>query len=426
MNFINSPTFAALRHRNFRLFYTGQMISLTGSWMQSVAFGWLVLELTNSSFYLGLVGALQTLPVLLFSFLGGVVADHTSKLRLLFITQAALMVLAVVLGMLVELEVIKIWDLCLIVFLSGTVMAFDIPVRQAFIVELVGKSDLPNAIALNSTLFNATRVIGPAIAGVLIAVVGKANCFFLNAVSFLAVLVALVLIQVPSHRPAPWKPFLPAWKELLAYLWPRREIRLLLLLMTLVAILAMPFFVLLPILARDVLGREAMGFGMLYSSGGLGALLGGLSLARRLQRRPPMPSFLGGLGLFLSGLMGLGLCHNYHLALAFIFLAGFGMVTLLSTGNSLLQLNVTDELRGRMMSLFGLIVMGFAPVGMMVYGVVAHYIGPGPTIAGGSLVAAVVCGVVLLKNPEFRHFRFSELEVPEETALPPTIPPFRG
>jgi len=426
MNFVRSQTFAALRHRNFRLFYIGQMISLTGSWMQSVAFGWLVLELTNSSFYLGLVGALQTLPVLLFSFLGGVVADHTSKLRLLFITQAALMVLAVVLGVLVELEVVQIWDLCLIVFLSGTVMAFDIPVRQAFIVELVGRQDLPNAIALNSTLFNATRVIGPAVAGLLIAVVGKANCFFLNAVSFLAVLVALVLIQVPPFRPAPWKPFLPAWKELLAYLWPRLEIRLLLLLMTLVAVLAMPFFVLIPILARDVLGRGALGFGMLYSSGGLGALLGGLTLARRLQRRPPMPSFLGGLGVFLGGLMGLGLCRNYYLALVFICLAGFGMVTLMSTGNSLLQLNVPDELRGRMMGLFGLIVMGFAPMGMMVYGVVAHYTGPGLAIAGGSLVAAAGCGVVLLRNPEFRHFRFGDLEAPEETALPPTIPPFRG
>jgi MFS family permease len=290
----------------------------------------------------------------------------------------------------------------------------------------VGKPDLPNAIALNSTLFNATRVIGPAIAGFLIAAVGKANCFFLNAVSFLAVLVALVLVQVPPFRPAPWKPFLPAWKELLAYLWPRREIRLLLLLMTMVAILAMPFFVLLPILARDVLGREALGFGMLYSSGGLGALLGGLTLARRLQRRPPMPSFLGGLGLFLSGLVGLGLCRNYHLALIFIFLAGFGMVTLISTGNSLLQLNVPDELRGRMMSLFGLIVMGFSPLGMLVYGVVAHYVGPGLAIAGGSLVAGLVCGMVLLRNPEFRHFRFGELEGPEETALPPTIPPFRG
>ncbi|MBI4642670.1 MAG: MFS transporter [Deltaproteobacteria bacterium] len=426
MDFVSLKTFAALRHRNFRLFYTGQMISLTGSWMQATAFGWLVLELTNSSFYLGLVGALQTLPVLLFSFLGGVVADHTSKLRLLFITQAALMILALALGVLVELEVIKIWDLCIIVFLSGTVMAFDIPARQAFIVDLVGKPDLPNAIALNSTLFNATRVIGPAVAGVLIAVVGMANCFFLNAVSFLAVLLALFMMHLPRSQPTTWTPFRRAWREVKDHLWERNGLKLVLLIMSAVAILAMPFFVLLPILARDVLGAGPKGFGLLSAGSGLGAFLGGLTLARRLQRRPPMPSFLGGLGLFLSGLIGLGLCGNYYLALVFILLAGFGMVTLLSTGNSLLQLNVPDELRGRIMSLFGLIVMGLSPVGSIFYGSAAHYLGPGLTIAGGSLLAAIVAGVILFRNPELRHLAFTELETAEETALPPTIPPFRG
>ncbi|MEW6660023.1 MAG: MFS transporter [Thermodesulfobacteriota bacterium] len=426
MDFLSFQTFAALRHRNFRLFYAGQMISLTGSWMQALAFSWLVLVLTDSSFYLGLVGALQTLPVLLFSFLGGVVADHTHKLRLLFITQAALMILALILGVLVKLELVSIWDLCLIVFLSGTVMAFDIPVRQAFIVELVGKPDLPNAIALNSTLFNATRVVGPAVAGVLIAVVGMANCFFLNAASFLAVLLALFLIRLPSAPPLVWTPFRKAWGELVDHLLERQELKLVLLIMSAVAILAMPYFVLLPILARDVLGAGPQGFGVISASSGLGAFLGGLTLARRLQRRPPMPSFLGGLGLFLCGLLGLGLCHHYYLALAFICLAGFGMVTLLSTGNSLLQLNVPDELRGRIMSLFGLIVMGLAPVGSILYGIAALYLGPGLTIAGGSLLAALVCGLVLLRHPELRHIRFEDLETPEETVLPPTIPPFRG
>jgi MFS family permease len=153
---------------------------------------------------------------------------------------------------------------------------------------------------------------------------------------------------------------------------------------------------------------------------GLGAFLGGISLARRLQRRPPMPSFLGGLGIFLAGLLGLGLCRNYNVALIFMFLAGFGMVTLLSTGNSLLQLNVTDALRGRLMSLFGLIVMGFAPVGSMIYGVVAHYTGPGPAISGGALLAALSAGAVLLRYPELRHFAFTELEPREPTPLPPS------
>jgi MFS family permease len=419
-------TFAALRHRNFRLFFSGQTISLTGSWMQSVAFSWLVLVLTNSAFYLGVVGALQTLPVLLFSLLGGVVADHTSKLKLLFITQATLMLLALVLGILVEVNQIKVWMLCVLVFLSGTAMAFDIPVRQAFIVDLVGKPDLPNAIALNSTLFNATRVAGPAVGGVVIAAVGMANCFFLNAASFLAVLLALILMKLPQTRPAPWKPFLHAWKELLDYLLDHRELKLVLVLMTTVAVLAMPYFVLLPLLARDTLGVGPRGFGLLMAMSGVGAFLGGLTLARRLQRRPPMPSFLAGQGLFLLGLMGLGLCHNYYAALGCIALAGFGMVTQLSTGNSLLQLNVPDELRGRLMSLFGLIVMGFAPLGSILYGGVAHFVGPGRAIAGGALIAALVAGGVFWKNRELLYFGFSQAGSQASESIAPTTTTFRG
>ncbi|MEJ2673294.1 MAG: MFS transporter, partial [Deltaproteobacteria bacterium] len=336
MNPVRFQTFAALRHRNFRLFYSGQTISLTGTWMQSLAFSWLVLVLTNSSFYLGLMGALQTLPVLLFSLLGGAVADHTSKHRLFFLTQTFLMLLALILGILVKTDIVKVWMLCVLVFLSGTAMAFDIPVRQAFIVDLVGKPDLPNAIALNSTLFNATRFLGPALGGVIIAALGMANCFFLNAASFLAVLLALIFIKLPRAKRLPWKPFLHAWKELLDYLLERRELKLILLLMSTVAVLAMPYFVLLPILARDTLGVGPRGYGLLMAMSGLGAFVGGLTLARRLQRRPPMPSFLAGMGLFLLGLMGLGLCGNYYAALGFISMSGFGLVTQLSTGNSLL------------------------------------------------------------------------------------------
>jgi MFS family permease len=405
----NSVTFKALRHRNFQLFFTGQLISLTGSWMQSVAFSWLVLVLTNSALYLGLVGALQTLPVLLFSLLGGVVADHTSKLRLMFITQTSLLLLALVLGLLVDLQLIKIWDLCLIVFLSGTVMAFDMPARQAFIVQLVGKPDLPNAIALNSSLFNATRVIGPAVGGVVIAAMGMANCFYLNAASFLAVLLALALLKLPPSQPAPWTPLWHAWKELGDYLWTRREVRLLLLLMTLVAVLAMPYYVLLPMLARNTLGVGPSGFGILMGASGLGAFLGGLIAARRLQTSPPMPSFLTGQALFLLGLVGLGLCGSYYAALVFMFITGFGMVTQLSTGNSLLQLNVPDELRGRLMSLFALIIMGFAPIGSLIYGVAAHFAGPGPTIAGGGLLAALGAGIILLRYPDLRRLEFTDL-----------------
>jgi MFS family permease len=418
-------TFAAFRHRNFRLFYTGQTISLTGTWMQSIAFSWLVLVLTNSSFYLGLIGAAQTLPVLLFSVVGGVVADHTSKLRLLFATQTVLMLLALLLGVLVEVKVVQVWMLFVLVFLSGTAFAFDIPVRQSFIIELVGKEDLPNAIALNSTLFNATRFLGPAVGGVMIAAVGMANCFFLNAASFLAVLLALMLIKLPQSQKPSWTPVLQAWQELRVYLMSRRELKLILVMMSAVAVFAMPYFVLLPILARDTLGVGPRGFGLLMATSGLGAFIGGLTLARRLQRRPPMPSFLAGVGLFLVGLMGLGLCGNYYAALGFIWVSGFGMVTQISTGNSLLQLNVPDALRGRLMSLFGLVVMGLAPVGSVMCGGAAHYVGPGPAITGGAVLAAVVAGVVFWRNRELWHFGFNTA-APAAPDPPPPLNPFRG
>jgi MFS family permease len=190
-----------------------------------------------------------------------------------------------------------------------------------------------------------------------------------------------------------------------------------------VAIFAMPYYVLLPLLARNTLGVGPRGFGLLMAMSGLGAFVGGLTLARRLQRRPPMPSFLAGMGLFLLGLMGLGLCRNYYAALACISLSGFGLVTQLSTGNSLLQLNVPDALRGRIMSLFGLMVMGLAPVGSVLYGGVAHYVGAGPTIAGGSFIAALVAGFVFWRNRELRHFGFTALEPRESEAMPPTIGP---
>jgi MFS family permease len=229
-------------------------------------------------------------------------------------------------------------------------------------------------------------------------------------------------MRLPPYEPAPWIPFRRAWRELKDHLLERREIRLLLTIMSLVAIFAMPYYVLLPILARNTLGVGPRGFGLLMAASGVGALLGGLTLAWRVRRRPPMPSFLGGLGAMLVGLVGLGFCRNYHLALGFIFLAGFGMVTQLSTGNSLLQLNVPNELRGRIMSLFGLIVMGLVPIGSLLFGVVAHYLGPGPTIALGSVVAALSVGAVLFRHPEFRHFTFGELEAPAAPSYPNSTP----
>lgn len=422
MNPLRFETFAALRYRNFRLFYLGQSISLLGSWMQSVALSWLVLILTNSSFYLGLVGALQSLPILLFSFWGGVVADHRSKYHMLFLTQGSMMLLALALGVLVARQALPIWALCVLVFLTGTAMAFDIPVRQAFIVDLVGKPDLPNAIALNSTLFNGTRVLGPALAGILIAWVGMTNCFFFNAVSFLAVLLALFGMELPPVEPRPHQGFRQALGELWDFLKERPELRMVLFLLTAASVLGHSYYVLLPILARDVLGAGPKGYGLLMAVNGIGAFAGGLALARRLQHRPPMPSLLGGLALFLAGLLALSLVTSYWLALVAIFFIGFGMVTQLSTSNSLLQLNVPDHLRGRIMSLFGLIIIGSIPLGSMLYGTVAHYLDPGRAMTLGSLAAAAVTGGILLRHPQLMRLEFTELKTPPSPAPPSGFP----
>ncbi|MFW6123022.1 MAG: MFS transporter [Thermodesulfobacteriota bacterium] len=419
-------TFAALRHQNFRRFYTGQTISVMGSWMQSVALSWLVLVLTDSSFYLGLMSALQTLPILIFSFLGGVVADQARKHRLLYLTQGGMMVVAVILGTLVATNLVNIWLLCGLVFLAGTALAFDIPVRQAFIVDLVGKNDLPNAIALNSTMFNGTRFLGPAVAGLLIASVGLANCFFINALSFLAVLLALFWIELPPPEDIPRISVREALGELRDFVKQNQNLKLIMILMTAVSVLGLSYNVLVPILARDVLGVGPEGFGLLMASSGLGAFLGGLALARRLTRRPPMPSFVGGLALFLAGLLALSLCRNYYLALGAMALVGLGTVTQLSTGNSLLQLNVPDQMRGRIMSLFSLIIIGSVPFGSLLYGTVATFLGPSLSLTLGSLSAALVSGYILLRYPGLWQMNFQGLESPPTTPLPPRVTPPLG
>jgi len=391
--------------------------------MQAVALSWLVLVLTNSSFYLGLVSALQSLPILIFSFLGGVVADQARKHRLLFATQGGMMAVAIALGSLVAFDLVTIWVLCLLVFLAGTALAFDIPIRQAFIVELVGKPDLPNAIALNSTMFNGTRVMGPALAGLLIAQVGMANCFLINALSFLGVLLALFWMKLPPPEDIPRTSIREALGELRDFVRENHDLKLILILMTAVAILGHSYYVLVPILARDVLGAGPQGFGLLMAVSGLGAFSGGLALARRLTRRPPMPSFLGGLALFLLGLLALSLVRDYYLALGAMALIGVGMVTQLSTGNSLLQLNVPDQMRGRIMSLFSLIIIGSVPFGSMLYGIVATYLGPSLAITLGSLSAMAVSAFIFLRYPSLRHLNFKGLEPPPAAPLPSKLTP---
>ncbi|MGQ9919942.1 MAG: MFS transporter [Desulfobacca sp.] len=409
MPFALLDTFASFRHRNYRLFFLGQTISLVGSWMQAVAQGWLVLILTDSSLMLGLAGALHTLPLLLFSFCGGVVADQTDKRRLLLATNGAGLAMALTLGLLIFTEIVQVWQILVLLFGIGATMAFDIPGRQSFIVELVGKDDLPNAIALNSSLFNGTRALGPAFAGMLIASVGIANCFFLNALSYVAPLICLTLLRLPPRlRPQQRLRTIAGTRELFAFIARQRpELGWIMAILAVNAVFALSYTVLMPIIARDILQAGPKGYGFLMAASGVGAFCGALVLAGLIRRYPPMPFFWSGTALMLSALFLLSGTRSFWLALVFLFFTGFGMTTAISTGNSLVQLHVPDEMRGRIMSLFGLTFLGFTPLGNLLYGLLSHYVGPGLTIRLGTGLAALLVLSCFLARPELRRLRFT-------------------
>ena len=381
------PVFGALRHRNFRLFFLGQLVSLVGTWMQQVAQAWLVHTLTNSAFYVGLVSALGSLPVLLFSLYAGAVADRMSKLKLIILTQTAAMLLAFLLAGLVFARVVTATHIVVLAALQGVVMAFDVPGRQSFFVEMVGKEDLMNAIALNSSAFNVTRVLGPAAAGILIGQFGVGVCFLLNGISFLAVIAALFAIRLPPYRPAPLPP--STWahiREGLRYVASDRRVLAIVLNIAVLSVFGFPFLVLLPVVARDVLGRGAAEFGWMSSSVGAGALGGALMLAafaRQLPKGRVLRWAAGSLGLIVAAF---GLSRSLPVSLAALVLAGFAMIVNTATTNTLLQTLAPDHLRGRVMSVFTLAFVGMGPIGALQAGVLADHLGAPATLVIGGLI----------------------------------------
>ncbi len=401
-----TATFASFRHRNYRLFFVGHAVSLVGSWMQAVAQNWLILILTDSAFLLGLAGALHTLPILLFSFWGGVLADHTDRRRLLVGTNSAAMFLALTMGILVAGHWVAVWHILILIFGLGMAMAFDIPGRQSFIMELVGKDDLPNAIALNSSLFNGTRMLGPAVAGLIIASVGIANCFFVNVLSYLAPLAALSLMRLAPPGNGPRPSTFRGVREMWAHLRRQPALGWMLALTAVISIFALSYAVLLPKIARDVLGVGARGYGFLMAASGLGAFLGALLLATLIRRHHPMLFFGGGAALLCVALFLFSCTDSYPVALVCLFFAGCGMTVQVSTGNSLLQLNVPDNFRGRIMSLFSLTFLGTAPLGSLLYGALATCWGPCLTVRLGVVLAAVVSLAIFLLRPELRRLNF--------------------
>jgi MFS family permease len=401
--------FRALRHRDFRLFYGGQLISLIGTWMQSLAQSWLILVLTNSAIALGLVGALQFLPVLLFSAFGGTLADFAPKRQVLLATQTAQMLLAFVLAGLVFTGAATYFDVLLLALLLGVANSIDMPTRQAFVVELVGGDDLPNAIALNSSLFNAARLVGPALAGLLIGSIGIAGCFFLNGVSFLAVIVGLLLIRPSAQKHHRLRSFRQVWlnlREGFRYVCRAPTIVAVIVVVGVLGTFGANFNVVVPLMAANTLQVGAIGLGWLMAAMGLGSLVASLGLAY-LSREPRPVVILGSALAFSVVEIALAPVTTFWLALVLLALIGATMVTVTAVSNTYIQLAVPHRLRGRVMSIYTTVFVGTTPIGNALAGGLAEQTGPfGPLFYGGlvTLAGALWFGYQFLRNREaWRH-----------------------
>jgi MFS family permease len=396
-------TLRALRFRNFRLFLGGQLISLIGTWMQSVAQSWLVYRLTGSPALLGAVGFAGQIPIFLVAPLGGIVADRYNRRRVVIATQAASMVLAFALAALTLTGTVQIWHIFVLAALMGCVNAFDIPARQAFVVEMVGRADLMNAIALNSSMFNASRVAGPAIAGILVAAVGEGWCFFGNAVSYIAVLAGLLAMRVEARASA--EPHASPWlaiREGFQFVAANPPVYAVLGLLGVVSLTGMPYAVLMPIFADRILHGGAQALGWLMGAAGAGAFLGALILASRQT--------LKGLGRwaavssFCFGAMLTAFASSRSLSLSGLILVavGFSMMVEMGASNTLIQSMAPDRLRGRVMSVYSMVFMGMAPVGSLLAGFGADALGAPMTVAVGGALCMIAAAVFWRRLPRLR------------------------
>jgi MFS family permease len=399
----------ALRHRNFRFFFYGQLVSVTGTWMQTTAQAWLVLTLVGkdqAAFYLGLLGAVQFLPVLILGLFGGMIADLWPKRRTVVGTQVAAGLLALALAGLDQFGVVQVWHIFALGLALGVVNAVDMPTRQSFVVEMVGHDDVANAVGLNSAVFNGSRIIGPAVAGILVAVVGTASCFFLNAVSYVAVVVGLLMMRDAELMPAE-RLAMPrsasAVRENLAegLVYVRRTPIVLLVVVTVgvVSTFGMNFNVILPAVAAGVLGVGSVGFGLLTAAMGIGALIAALIVAA--GERPRIGMLVSGAILLGVAEIALSATTVFPIALTVVFLAGLGAVAMAATANSLIQVNVPGPLRGRVMSVYTTVFIGSTPAGNTMTGAMAGGFGtPVAVFVDGfvSVIAGVVAAIAVVRG----------------------------
>ncbi len=392
-------TFSALRHRNFRLFFTGQLVSLTGTWMQNTAQGWLVYELTGSKLLLGVVAAVGSAPMLLFAIWGGSLADRHSKRQIVICTQTGMMICAFIFAFLIWEHLIQTWHILVLAALGGVAMAFDMPARQAFMVEMTSREDLMNAISLNSSIVNGARVIGPSVAGLLMARVGLEACFFLNGLSFLAVIGGLVLMRLPrflppEHAGSTWSHA----AEGFVYVWQHRRMRMVLMLFAVVGIFGWSYSVLMPAFATDFLKVGQAQYGLLLAANGVGAFLGALTVASIGSYVSRRLLVLGGLWVFAAMLLVLALVQNYYVALACLAVGGWGMLLFFSTINTVLQTSASDQMRGRVMGIWALMFGGMTPIGGMEAGTLSHYFGVRGAVSVGAVVCALAALVVWMRS----------------------------
>lgn len=396
-------TFSALRHRNFSLFWWGQLISLTGTWMQSIGQTWLVLELTHSAWLLGVVGALQFLPILLFALFGGVIADKFPKRNILVGTQTFAMLQAVALWFLVFTNTVQLWHVMVLALLLGITNALDMPTRQAFVVEMVGREDLPNAIALNSSIFNMARIVGPGIGGLVIAALGVAPLFLLNSISFIPVIISLILIDVTRlHAIAPHaivaekQSTFKSLREGFVYIRQTPAVLMIIVVIGIVSLFCINFNVTLPLVATEMLHVGAAGFGFISSAFGAGSLVSALWLAWQ-SKQPRITPMLFWSIVFCVMIIAFALVRVYYASLVLIALVGFAQIAFSALANTALQTVTPDHLRGRVMSVYMLVFAGSTPIGNLFTGALAHWYGVSITLVISAVLGliAVIAGWVL-------------------------------
>jgi len=404
-------TFRALSYPNYRTYFSGQIISQVGSWMQQIALGWLIYRLTDSAFLLGIAGFAGQIPSFVLAPFAGIVADRYDRYKVLIITQSLFMIQALILATLVLTGTAGVTTIIIMSLIQGSIMAFDAPARHSFVVQIVDrKEDLSNAIALNSTSFHASRLIGPPLAGLIIAIANEGICFLINGLSYIIVIVALIKIKVkPVEHKAGHKNALSDIKDGFSYAFHSAPIKMILLTVAFASIIGMPYTVLMPVMAKDILHGTSQTFGLLMGGAGCGALTGALYLASRNSSKGLLKNMPLALAIFGLGMIGFSMSRSIELSLGLLVTVGFGMMTIMASSNTVIQSVVDENMRGRVMSLYTFSFMGLAPFGNLLSGAIAHKIGTPATIFLSGLLCFAVALFMIFRKDRIRS-AFKDVE----------------